>query len=83
VFEKEIPAAADLGLLRLDMSAVRKVLVPSQEKIIKKFQEFVPMMLMARNKEVCEWMGNSANQLKGQSPNIDDFVKKSQSLKMI
>lgn len=42
----------------------------------------MPTMLRERNSEVRIWMNNRANELKGNASTIDDFVKRSQSLKV-
>jgi len=36
-FEKNIPISADLGLLRVDTSNLRKQLVPQPNDVLKKF----------------------------------------------
>jgi hypothetical protein len=43
----------------------------------------MPSMISKRNEEVRIWMAQSANSLKGQAPNIDEFVRRSNILKQI
>lgn len=40
-------------------------------------------MIKQRNAEVKEWMNNAANLLKGSGANIDEFVKRSNNLKIV
>jgi hypothetical protein len=72
---------ADIGLLRVDTQSIRKVIVNEPDNKLKIFQEFIPEMLKTRNKEIKDWMSNQSNLLKGNAPNIEEFVQKSNILK--
>ncbi|KAL4487471.1 hypothetical protein ABPG72_006991 [Tetrahymena utriculariae] len=83
VYEKEFPDQKDLGLLRLDFKTLRKKIINFPNEIIKKFSLFMPEMIRLRNIEVKDWMNNAANLFKGGGANIDEFVKRSNNLKVV
>lgn len=81
--EKEIPYIFDLGLLRVDCTQLKLLIIPSPQMLIKELESFMPDLIRTKNKQIKEWLNNAIYELKCMSGTIEDFVKQQNSLRKI
>ncbi len=63
LFLEKIPETCNYGLLKIDCSSTRKILMPSPVTALKKIEEITTVALKQRVKEARDWITDSRNQL--------------------
>ena len=79
----EIPSTAFRGLLKLDNTKTREMLLPSPKKCQAKVENTVPDTIRKRTDEMRRWLTAAIKSLTRSTASVEDFVEQSNSLNKV
>ena len=83
MFEEELIQYSDLGLFRLNVDNVRKILQALPAKNLKRLEYQFPEILRTRMKNMIKWLTDSKHKLSGMVAQIEDFISLKSNLMRI
>ena len=75
-----LPEITDLGMMKIDMRTVKRVLVPNPQSARREISEIVPSFVRERCEVMKEWLDESIDRISRQVATVDDFVEQAVAL---
>ena len=83
MFDECLPDMKDLGMLRVDTSAIKAKMTPHPRQCTAHLKILMPSILQKRISECTEWLNNQITSLKAPTLTVDAYVKQIQTLDYI
>ena len=78
-----LPEMKDIGMIRIDCSSIKSLLLPSPKDNLKELKDLLPRVVKERIEDQKRWLKQQINEIKTQPTGVEQYVKQIQQLDFI
>lgn len=69
-----MPETKEVGMIRVDCNAIKKLLVPSPQECFKTLQQMLPRICRDRVAKEAKWLKDQINDIKKPALKVNEYV---------